>query len=92
LFFVGKLSTTFTFNRHLTGCVKFVELNSLKKQKTLSFELSNDTDGFGTLMNFTFNEKKVRELVAHMVLLHEYPFNMMEHELFNKFMRACTPH
>ena len=27
-----------------------------------------------------------------MVLLHEYLFNVMEHELFNKFMRACTPH
>ena len=27
-----------------------------------------------------------------MVLYHEYPFNMMEHDLFNKLMRACTPH
>jgi hypothetical protein len=27
-----------------------------------------------------------------MVLFHEYPFKMMEHELFNKFMKACTPH
>ncbi|XP_059429199.1 zinc finger BED domain-containing protein RICESLEEPER 2-like [Corylus avellana] len=88
----GKSSTTSTLSRHLTAYVKFVELNSLKKPKTLSFEPSDDNDGFGTLTNFTFNEKKVRELAAHMVLLHEYPFNMMEHELFNKFMRACTPH
>ncbi|XP_059435493.1 zinc finger BED domain-containing protein RICESLEEPER 2-like [Corylus avellana] len=77
---------------HLTACVKFVELNSLKKQKTLSFEPSDDNDDLGTLTNFTFNQKKVRELAAHMILLHEYPFNMMEHELFNKFMRACTPY
>ena len=27
-----------------------------------------------------------------MVLLHEYPFNIMEHELFNKLMKACTPY
>ncbi|XP_059429198.1 zinc finger BED domain-containing protein RICESLEEPER 2-like [Corylus avellana] len=90
LFSVGKSSTTSTLSRHLTACVKFVELNSLKKQKTLSFEPSDGSDGLGTLTNFSFNEKKVRELAAHMVLLHEYPFNMMEHELFNKFMRACT--
>jgi hypothetical protein len=27
-----------------------------------------------------------------MVLFLEYHFNMMEHKLFNKFMKACTPH
>jgi hypothetical protein len=69
-----------------------VELNNRKKQKTLCFESSDDHKGFGTVSNFVYNEKRVRELVAHIVLLHEYPFNIMEHELFNKFMRACTPH
>jgi hypothetical protein len=92
LFVVGKSSTTSTLIRHLTGCKKFVELNNRKKQKTLCFEPSDDHEGFGTVLNFVYNEKRVRELAAHMVLLHEYPFNMMEHELFNKFTRACTPH
>jgi hypothetical protein len=92
LFAGGKFSTTSTLSRHLTGCKKFVELNNRKKQRTLCFEPSDDNDDFGTLSNFVYNEKRVRELAAHMVLLHEYHFNMMEHELFNKFMRACTPH
>jgi hypothetical protein len=48
--------------------------------------------GAGSLSNFSYNEKKVRELAAHMVLSHKYPFNMMELELFNKFMRAYIPH
>jgi hypothetical protein len=76
---VGKSSTTSTLSRHLTGCKKFVELNNHKKQKTFCFEPSDDNDDFGTLSNFVYNEKRVKELVAHMVLLHEYPFNMMEH-------------
>jgi hypothetical protein len=92
LFVVGKSSTTSTLSRHLTGCKKFVELNNRKKQKTLCFEPSDENDGFGTLSNSVYNEMRVRELAAHMVLLHEYPFNMMEHKLFNKFMRACTLH
>jgi hypothetical protein len=92
LFVVGKSSTTSTLSRYLTRCKKLVKLNNCKKQKTLSFELSNDNDGFGTLTNFVYNEKRVRELVANMVLLHDYPLNMMEHEFFNKFMKACTPH
>ncbi|GLT55520.1 hypothetical protein SLA2020_286350 [Shorea laevis] len=27
-----------------------------------------------------------------MILYHEYPFMLVEHVVFNKFMRACTPH
>jgi hypothetical protein len=27
-----------------------------------------------------------------MVLFHEYPFNFIEHEIFNKFIKACIPH
>jgi hypothetical protein len=69
-----------------------VEFNSSKKQKTLSFEHSSDHDGVGSLTAFNYKETRVRELAARMMLLHEYPFNMMKHELFNKFMRACTPH
>jgi hypothetical protein len=68
-----------------------VESNNSKKQKTLTFDPS-EMGRVGSLSNFSYNEKRVRELTAHMVLFHEYPFNMMEHELFNKFMMACTPH
>ena len=95
LFVVGKSSTTSTLNRYLTSCVRFVEFHSTKKQKTLSFERSykcSDHDDFGSLATFSYKESRVRELAAHMVLLYEYLFNMMEHELFNKFMRACTSH
>jgi hypothetical protein len=76
----------------LTSCARFVEHNSSKKQKTLSFDPSSDHDGVKSLTAFSYKESRVRELAAHMVLFHEYPFNMMEHKLFNKFMRVCTPH
>ena len=92
LFAVEKSSTTSTLNRHLTSYVRFVEFRNSKKQKTLSFEPSNDHDGVESLTAFSYKESRVRELVAYIVLLYEYPFNMTEHELFNKFMRVCTPH
>ena len=84
-----KSSTTSTITRHLGKCVKYMKSN--KKQQTLSLDPS-DTKGLGTLSNFSFNENKVRELASHMVIFHEYPFNFIEHEIFNKFMKACTPH
>jgi hypothetical protein len=90
LFAVSKSSSTSTLGRHLVACVKYVESNS-KKQKVLTHDRGK-LGGGANLTNFSFSEKRVRELAAHMVLFHEYPFNMMEHELFNKFMKACTPH
>jgi hypothetical protein len=53
---------------------------------------SNASGDVGIISNFQFDESKVRELLAHMILYHEYPFRMVEHVLFNKFMKACTPH
>jgi hypothetical protein len=70
--------------------VKYVESNS-KKQKVLTYD-HGQLGGGASLTNFSYSEKRVSELAAHMVLFHEYPSNMMEHELFNKFMKACTPH
>jgi hypothetical protein len=88
LFAVSKSSSTSTLGRHLVACVKYVESNS-KKQKVLTHD-RGELGGGASLTNFSFSEKRVRELAVHMVLFH--PFNMMEHELFNKFMKACTPH
>ena len=76
----------------MTLCVRFIEFNSTKKQQTLSFEPSNSPNSVENLTTFSYKENGVNELVADMVLLHEYLFNMMEHEFFNKLMGACTPH
>jgi len=88
-FTVSKSSCTSTLGRHLESCLKYV--GSKKKQKVLSVE-SNASGDVGIISNFQFDESKVRELLAHMILYHEYPFRMVEHVLFNKFMKACTPH
>jgi hypothetical protein len=53
---------------------------------------SCEHDGVKSLVGFSYKESKVREMAAHMMLFHEYPFNMMEYELFNEFMRIYTPH
>jgi hypothetical protein len=70
-------------------CIPYIAFN--KKQKTFTID-PNVAGDVSTVANFSFKLDKVRELAAQMVLYHEYPFNMMEHDLFNKFMRACTPH
>jgi hypothetical protein len=69
--------------RHLKGCLSFI---GSKKQKALSVDVSDN------VTTFHFDETKVRELMSHAILYHEYPFMMMEHVLFNKVMKDCTPH
>ncbi|XP_059446001.1 zinc finger BED domain-containing protein RICESLEEPER 2-like [Corylus avellana] len=82
-FSISKSSTTSTMVRHLKKCFKYL---GSKKQRTLSVDVSDN------ITSFNNDETRVRELCAHMILYHEYPFMLLEHEIFNKFMKACTPH
>jgi hypothetical protein len=51
---------------------------------------NSDCGSVGSGSCFTYDHKKVRELASYMILYHEYPFMVVEHVLFNKFMRANT--
>lgn len=86
-FIISKSSCTSTLGRHLKGCLSFIGVK--KKQMVLSID-GKEFDGVGTILNFSYDQKKVRELCSHMFLYHEYPFMHVEHVLFNNFMRACT--
>ena len=41
--------------------------------------------------NWKFDHAKVREVFAHMLMVHEFPFAFTEYEVFNLFMRTATP-
>jgi hypothetical protein len=47
--------------------------------------------GIYLCQNYTFKIERSRELAAHMILCHNYPFNIMEHEMFNKFCKSLNP-
>ncbi|XP_062175626.1 zinc finger BED domain-containing protein RICESLEEPER 1-like [Alnus glutinosa] len=86
----SKSGSTTSLSRHLEICLE--HKNSKKIQKILSVD-GTESGGVSTTLNFQFDESKVRELFSHMILLcHEYPFRIAEHVVFNKFMKACTPH
>jgi hypothetical protein len=76
------------FHRHLNSCIPRIAAS--KKQKVVTFESNYGSVGFR--LCFTYDHKKVRELAYHMILCHEYPFMVVEHILFNKFVRSNTPY
>nr|XP_027122429.1 zinc finger BED domain-containing protein RICESLEEPER 2-like [Coffea arabica] len=87
--------TTTTYTRHLKNCLqkKLVdEGNKRMQQQVLSFTTETPSDGMTSITNFRYDHAKVRELASHMVLAHEYPFAMLDHEIFNKFMKAVSPY
>ncbi|KAG2667014.1 hypothetical protein I3760_15G092600 [Carya illinoinensis] len=89
IFKASRSSSTTTLCRHLLTCLPY--MGSKKKQKVLQVE-SKEADGAFTVSNFTYDRNRVRELASHMILYHEYPFSLMEHVVFNRFMSANTPY
>jgi hypothetical protein len=79
---------TTQFHRHLNSCIPRIAAS--KKQKVITFD--SDCGSVGSGSCFTYDHKKVRELASHMILYHEYHFMVVEHVLFNKFIRANTPY
>lgn len=90
-FAISKSSCTTTLGRHLNTC--FTYIGAKKKQKVLTIDGDGkESDGVGIVSNFSYDHRKVRELCSHMILYHEYPFMHVEHVLFNKFIKTCTPY
>ncbi|KAG2696536.1 hypothetical protein I3760_07G062900 [Carya illinoinensis] len=86
---ISSSSSTTHFHRHLTSCLPHIAAS--KRQKVLTIDMKG-FECVNLVKNFSYYMKKVRELASHMILYHEYPFSMMEHVVFNKFMRANTPY
>ena len=86
---ISSSGSTTHFHRHLTSC--FPHIAASKRQKVSTIDMKGP-ECVNVVKNFSYNVKKVRELAFHMIFYHEYHFSMMEHVVFNKFMRANTPY
>ncbi|XP_042944720.1 zinc finger BED domain-containing protein RICESLEEPER 1-like [Carya illinoinensis] len=86
---ISSSGSTTHFHRHLTSCLPHIAAS--KRQKVLTIDMKG-SECVNLVKNFSYDMKKVRELASNMILYHEYPFSMMEHVVFNKFMRANTPY
>lgn len=43
------------------------------------------------MINYKYDKEEVRDIIAKMTIVHEYPFRMAEHELFNKLLKILNP-
>ena len=80
---------TTQYHRQLKGCLSHKLAD--KKQKQLAVD-EGRVESEVEIASFKYDHAKVREKASHMILVHEYPFNIVEHEVFNVFMKTATPY
>ncbi|XP_021769844.1 zinc finger BED domain-containing protein RICESLEEPER 2-like [Chenopodium quinoa] len=67
-------------------------MRNLNGQQQLGFQISTpQSENNQGLENWKYDHAKIRELMAHMIIVHELPFMFTEYEVFNMLMRAFAP-
>ncbi|XP_022033048.1 zinc finger BED domain-containing protein RICESLEEPER 4-like [Helianthus annuus] len=85
-----KDGTTTPLLRHInTSCPKLKAVN--KGQLKLNVGFGNSTESSSLIQNWKFSNARMREVISHMIMVHELPFNFIEYELFNMLMKEANP-
>ncbi|KAM0835171.1 hypothetical protein ACQ4PT_063120 [Festuca glaucescens] len=77
--------STTSLNRHMDSCP--IILNKAAKQLrqgTIGFDPENP--GASLIVNNEYVHEECRKIIAKMIIVHEYPFRMVEHAWFNILM------
>ena len=53
--------------------------------------LSFDSNGSDSLLAYKFDKESVNDVIAKMIMVHEYPFMMVEHKWFRIFANMLNP-
>ncbi|XP_039028849.1 zinc finger BED domain-containing protein RICESLEEPER 2-like [Hibiscus syriacus] len=83
-----KYGTTTPLHRHIGDCPKLKVVN--RGQLSLKVQ-PGKSDSSSMVRNWKFNNAKMREVISHMIMIHELPFNFMEYGLFNVVMKEANP-
>jgi hypothetical protein len=84
LFAYGGGSTT-SLNRHKDACPIILNKKAkLLRQGTIGFD--PEKPGASLIVNNEYDHEECRKIIAKMIIVHEYPFRMVEHAWFNVLM------
>ncbi|XP_057791289.1 zinc finger BED domain-containing protein RICESLEEPER 3-like [Salvia miltiorrhiza] len=86
-----KSKSTTHLSRHLACCLKR-KLNQ-KQQQKISLEPINENSVSMASIALTdgkFDMRKMREAIAHWILMHEHPFTIVEEEGFNMMQKRAA--
>ncbi|CAM8907259.1 unnamed protein product [Rhodiola kirilowii] len=88
VFKTNKSGSTTQYQRHLKVCPRRSIIVSGQRQ----LNLQRGTPGSSTIVKpWKYDPSRIRELISHMVMVHELPFTFAEYELFNLLMKESSP-
>ncbi|XP_073062862.1 zinc finger BED domain-containing protein RICESLEEPER 2-like isoform X2 [Primulina eburnea] len=77
--------------RHSKGCVR-KKVNEIGQKNLSVIPTNSESETVSTVHNFKYDQAKIREILSHMIVVHELPFVFAEYEMFNLLMKNATPH
>ncbi|WOK92737.1 zinc finger BED domain-containing protein RICESLEEPER 2-like [Canna indica] len=83
--------STTHLNRHMLTCGVRLATISGKTQQVLALPTMELDGRIGNLTSFRYDKEKVTYMLAKMIIVHEYPFRMVEHAFFQLLMKTLNP-
>ncbi|KAI3850257.1 hypothetical protein MKX03_021172 [Papaver bracteatum] len=80
---------TSSLRKHLASC--FPYQRTQKKVDQMFLKASELEDGDVAAFNFKFIPEVTRDLIARIIILHEFPFSMVEYVLFRMVLSSLQP-
>lgn len=78
--------------KHLHDHFKICPLRTTRDIKQSYLKSITDAAGNVSIGTYTFDEEFARKELATMIILYEYPLNMVEHDGFRRFVSSLQPH
>lgn len=77
--------STTSLNRHMESCPIILNQNARHlRQGTIGFD--PEKPGASLIVNNEYDHDECRKIIAKMIIVHKYPFRMVEHAWFNILM------
>ncbi|MBA0637662.1 hypothetical protein Godav_025965 [Gossypium davidsonii] len=87
----NKDGTTIQYKMHLDRCVK--RQVSLNRQGNLFLPpQAPRSDSASGIYTWTYDQAKIKEVVSHMIMIHEFLLAFAKYELFILFMKSASAH
>ncbi|KAL9661135.1 hypothetical protein QQ045_025956 [Rhodiola kirilowii] len=87
MFKANKTGTTTQYNRHLKTCPR----RSIVIAGQPQLNLQRGTPESSIVKPWKYDNARIREIMSHMIMVHDLPFAFAEYEVFNVLMKEASP-
>ncbi|XP_031108667.1 uncharacterized protein LOC116013155 [Ipomoea triloba] len=86
-----KDGTTTQYKRHLDNCIKR-RINLSGQRNICVVPSTQKSESVSSVQSWKYDQARMREVISHMIMVHELPFSFVEYELFNIVMQPASPY